>query len=237
LRPRTVSEAARVDPDQLAAFVAMKHARPFEDLEIDNLTPGERKRIRLPDSVPIQIWAEALLLRSLDHPNICKSVGVVTYRVAELDEDGFGLVLEYVPGGTLLSKLQAGGYSMGTALKWLLDVARALHCLHAVAGIPIVHRDVKPENVLITLDGHAKLTDFGLFRFLKERLAAADPEPTATHLPMGKKALREAITTGKTGSNRYMVRARAHQRPKTLLPAQLTRVTRARPTGARELEA
>src|SRR4051812_41087362 len=70
------------------------------------------------------------------------------------------LAVAYLPGGSLADRLAADGTLPAAAASQVIsDVARGLDALH---GAGIVHRDVKPGNVLFDADGTAKLTDFGL---------------------------------------------------------------------------
>lgn len=198
MRKRSTSESS-----SRGAYVALKHPRRYEVLELNSLTPGERQLVRIPDSEAINIYAEGVLLRQLQHPNIVQVKGFSTYIDPQSKEETFAIVQEFVPGGTLLTRITAGGYTSVSALTWLVDIARGLRHLHHELDVPVAHRDLKPENILITSDGHAKLADFGLFRFMMTAQMAADKIAEPTHLK-GKKALRSAITTGRTGSQRYM---------------------------------
>ncbi len=99
---------------------------------------------------------EAKSVARLSHPNI----------VAVFDQGSDGqylyLAMEYVPGRTLRSLLRERGYLHPDAAMNLMDpILSGLAAAHA-AGI--VHRDVKPENVLLTADGRVKVVDFGLAR-------------------------------------------------------------------------
>jgi eukaryotic-like serine/threonine-protein kinase len=99
---------------------------------------------------------EAKSVAKLSHPNI---VGVFDQGA---DGDVLYLVMEYVPGRTLRALLQERGWlPWQEALAVMDPVLAGLAAAHQ-AGI--VHRDVKPENVLITADGRVKVVDFGLAR-------------------------------------------------------------------------
>ena len=101
---------------------------------------------------------EAKSLAGLSHPNIVK---VLDYG----EHEGLPyIVMEYVPGGMLKEKL---GKPMGwkEAAKLLAPVARALAYAHSQK---MVHRDVKPANILLTQSGEPMLSDFGVAKMLKE---------------------------------------------------------------------
>jgi tRNA A-37 threonylcarbamoyl transferase component Bud32 len=100
---------------------------------------------------------EARALSRLTHPNI---VGVIDFG----DYDGKPyLVMEYLPGGTLKERL-GRPIHWQEAARMLLPVARALQHAHQMG---IIHRDVKPSNILITLSGEPMLTDFGIAKILE----------------------------------------------------------------------
>jgi len=99
---------------------------------------------------------EAAALATLDHPRVVR-----VYDLGEHDGRPF-LAMEYVPGGSLADRLVADGpFPPGEAVDRIIEVLDALTAAH-VAGI--VHRDVKPHNVLLREDGTAALADFGIAR-------------------------------------------------------------------------
>jgi serine/threonine protein kinase len=103
----------------------------------------ERKRLRI----------EARALGTLRHPNTLRLIDVV-----DTDTD-LALVTEYISGGSLRDRITQGPLSPSETVELLAPLAEALQEAHA-AGI--VHRDVKPSNVLLRDDGSAVLADFGL---------------------------------------------------------------------------
>jgi eukaryotic-like serine/threonine-protein kinase len=109
---------------------------------------------------------EARAVAQLSHPHI---VGVID---AGEDEGRPYIVLEYVEGETLKERLRrVGRLPMDEAIAYAIEIARALGCAHAHH---IVHRDVKPQNVLIDPEGSAKVTDFGIARTLDQEGLTAD---------------------------------------------------------------
>jgi len=99
---------------------------------------------------------EAMAASALNHPNI-----ITIYEInSEADTDF--IVMEYVRGFTLSSRIKRGPLSINEAIGYASQIADALSKAHA-AGI--VHRDLKPGNVMITDDGLVKVLDFGLAKF------------------------------------------------------------------------
>jgi serine/threonine-protein kinase len=101
---------------------------------------------------------EARAVAQLSHPNI-----VTVIDRGERDGKQF-IVFELVDGDNLKELVERGGpLPVRRALELGLDVGRALAFAHAQG---LVHRDVKPQNMLLTGEGHAKVTDFGIVRSL-----------------------------------------------------------------------
>ena len=101
---------------------------------------------------------EAEAARGLTHPHIV--------RVYDWGESGsyHYIAMEYVPGGTLRDRVSRHGpFPEGTAIRLAADVADALAYAHAQG---VIHRDIKPQNILLTQDGTAKVADFGIARTL-----------------------------------------------------------------------
>jgi serine/threonine-protein kinase len=109
---------------------------------------------------------EARAVAQLSHPHV---VGVID---AGEDENRPYIVFEYVEGETLKERIRRQGrLDIAEAVAYAIEIARALGAAHARH---IVHRDVKPQNVLIDEEGSAKVTDFGIARTLDEEGLTAD---------------------------------------------------------------
>lgn len=115
--------------------------------------------------------AEAEAVAGLRHPNIVPLFEAGTH-------DGLPFfTLEYVEGGSLGQKVKDGPLPAAEAARLVEQVARGVAYAHAHG---VIHRDLKPDNVLLAADGTAKVTDFGLAK----RVAEADG-PTRTGAVMG----------------------------------------------------
>jgi eukaryotic-like serine/threonine-protein kinase len=103
---------------------------------------------------------EARAVAQLSHPHI---VGVIDAG----EEDGRPyIVFEYVEGETLKDRIRRlGRLPVDEAIAYAIEIARALSAAHARG---IVHRDVKPQNVLVDEEGSAKVTDFGIARSMDD---------------------------------------------------------------------
>ncbi|HWF71727.1 MAG TPA: protein kinase [Solirubrobacteraceae bacterium] len=109
---------------------------------------------------------EARAVAQLNHPHV---VGVID---AGEDEGRPYIVFEYVEGETLKERIRRHGrLEIAEAIAYAIEIGRALGAAHARH---IVHRDVKPQNVLIDEEGSAKVTDFGIARTLEEDGLTAD---------------------------------------------------------------
>src|SRR6476469_8197993 len=113
---------------------------------------------------------EARAVAQLNHPHI---VGVI-----DAGEEGDPehptpyIIFEYVEGETLKDRIRRHGrLAIPEAIAYAIEIARALGAAHAQG---IVHRDVKPQNVLIDEEGAAKVTDFGIARTLDQEGLTAD---------------------------------------------------------------
>ena len=106
---------------------------------------------------------EARALARLNHPNIA-----VVYDVGE-DNGTDYLVMELVPGQSLAEKLRSGPLEIKQGMFLGAEIAEALEEAHAQG---VIHRDLKPGNIVVTPKGHAKVLDFGLAKLLAEENSA-----------------------------------------------------------------
>ena len=113
---------------------------------------------------------EARLASSLNHPGI-----VTVYDVGRIDGRPY-VVMELIVGRSLAARLAAGPLELQDALDIAWQVSDALAAAHAGG---VVHRDLKPQNVMLTTEGRAKVVDFGLS---KQAILTSGAED-ATHAP------------------------------------------------------
>ncbi len=99
---------------------------------------------------------EAEISARLNHPNI-----ITVHDVGEDSDHGPFIAMEYVKGTSLARLIHESGFPVETLLHVLTQTSRGLM---AASNAGIVHRDVKPENILVGSDGRVKLTDFGVAR-------------------------------------------------------------------------
>ncbi len=123
--------------EELQRDVAIKVPRPERCA-----LPGEAYR------------TEARILASLDHPGI-----VPVYDIGTTADGRFYLVSKLVPGCDLAARLKRGRLSAAQAARLMAAVAEALHYAHQRG---LVHRDIKPGNILLDADDHPFVVDFGL---------------------------------------------------------------------------
>ncbi len=101
---------------------------------------------------------EATLLAGLRHPNLPR---VIDHFI--LPNQGQYLVMDFVEGQSLGQMLRGRGGPLGEkeAREWLRQVCQTVQYLHSQTP-PIIHRDIKPDNIIITAEGRAMLVDFGI---------------------------------------------------------------------------
>jgi TolB-like protein/tetratricopeptide (TPR) repeat protein len=139
-----MGDVYRAEDQRLRRTVALKVVRPASD-------PEETSRLLL---------AEARAGSALTHPNIA-----VVYEVDEVEHHGAMLsfiAMEYVAGRTLADLAAEGPLALDTILDVGRQVADALAAAHAYG---LVHKDIKPSNVMVTENGLVKVLDFGVARW------------------------------------------------------------------------
>src|SRR5262245_5709132 len=106
-----------------------------------------------------ELLREPRLLATLNHPNI------VTIVTAERSENVFFIVMEFVPGETLEAIIiRDGALDLAVALDYICQISNAVDHAHRHG---VLHRDLRPSNVIVTEQGMAKVADFGTSRFLE----------------------------------------------------------------------
>lgn len=120
----------------------------------DNKITNEDKQI---------IINELDTLIKIHHPNIVQIFGFV--------EEPFALVMEYLPNKDLLHYIKyEKKINLQQKVNICIDVLRGLEYLHCRKPKSLIHRDIKPQNILLTPSGRAKIADFGLSKFIDEKI-------------------------------------------------------------------
>ncbi|HEU5457027.1 MAG TPA: serine/threonine-protein kinase, partial [Terracidiphilus sp.] len=137
------------------------------------------------------VLREARLASAIEHPNVC-----AIYKVGEAGDEGY-IVMQYVPGQSLDQLIERGPASPQLVLSVGIQIADGLQAAHSLG---IFHRDLKPQNVMLTEGGLVKILDFGLARRLRPEDAGFDPSKPA----LAKDASMAATYTARGGTIRYM---------------------------------
>src|SRR5215217_7829228 len=124
-----------------------------EDVKLGRLVAVKRLHAESPDDVERRFLREARLGAALNHPNLVSVFDTV------VDDDGLLIVMEYVEGEALTRALRGGPLEPDRVVRLARDVAAGLDHAHAHG---VIHRDVKPGNVLLRNDGVTKLADLGI---------------------------------------------------------------------------
>ena len=144
--------------------VYLAHDRRLDRVVALKILPSEVARAEAPMRRFVQ---EARAASALNHPNIL--------TVFEFGQEGgtHFIATEFVDGVTLRERLARGPLPLAEALEIGVQIAGALAAAHQSG---IVHRDVKPENVMLRRDGYVKVLDFGLAKLAERHTSAGDPD-------------------------------------------------------------
>jgi serine/threonine protein kinase len=133
---------------------------------------------------------EAHTTAMLTHPNI---IGVIDY--GEYEESPY-MVMPYISGGTLKQRIKSGGSPWQDAVRMLIPIARALDFAHQKG---VIHRDVKPSNILLTQAGEPMLSDFGVAKLFEMEETS---ELTGTGMGVGTPEYMAPEQTGRNVDHR-----------------------------------
>jgi eukaryotic-like serine/threonine-protein kinase len=124
---------------------------------------GQNDRVR-------RLAQEACAASALNHPNVC-----TIYEVGVAEDKRNYIVMEYVEGVTLRQQMAARRIELTELLDIAIQIASGLAAAHAVG---VVHRDVKPDNIMIRPDGLIKILDFGLAKLMEQQSIVDSAMPT-----------------------------------------------------------
>jgi len=137
------------------------------------------------------VLREARLASAIEHPNVC-----AIYEVGESGDEAY-IAMQFVPGQPLDELIERGPATLQLVLSVGIQIADGLQAAHALG---IFHRDLKPQNVMLTDGGLVKILDFGLARRITPEDARFDPAKPA--LAKDKPAV--STYTARGGTIRYM---------------------------------
>jgi serine/threonine-protein kinase len=137
------------------------------------------------------VLREARLASAIEHPNVC-----AIYEVGETGEEAY-IVMQFVPGQSLDILIQSGPANIQLVLSVGIQISDGLQAAHALG---IFHRDLKPQNVMLTDGGLVKILDFGLARRLNPDEADFDPSKPA----VARTTSVAETYTARGGTIRYM---------------------------------
>ncbi len=149
-------------------YLALRADEEFKQLvALKVLRPGVGQDVR-------RFRAERQILAALTHPNIAQLLDGGT------TEDGLPyLVMEYIEGRPIDEYCEQEGLSIEARIELFRTVCSAVQFAHQNL---VVHRDIKPGNILVSTDGTPKLLDFGIAKLLNPELSSPAMAPTATAL-------------------------------------------------------
>lgn len=116
-----------------------------------------------------RLLMEARAAAALDHPNVCS-----IHEIGETDDGRLFIAMPFYEGETLKKKLRRGPLSLEESVTTAIQIARGLN---AASRRGIIHRDVKPGNVILGSDGTVRLLDFGLATVTDASLASSGITP------------------------------------------------------------
>ncbi|MEZ0229133.1 MAG: protein kinase, partial [Planctomycetota bacterium] len=125
--------------------------------------------------------------REMDCLRNLRGPGIQRFFEAGRTTDSFFYVMEYVPGETLSDVIARGPADDATLRKVIVDMASALQAIHATQ---LIHRDVKPGNIIVATDGRATLIDYGLAKFAADFSLTRRDEVMGTILYMAPEIIR-----------------------------------------------
>lgn len=157
----------------LGRQVAIKTIRP------DRLSPTRIERL----------MAEARLTARLSHLHV-----VVVHQVG-MHHGAPYIAMEYLPGESLSDRLARRPPGLQESLRWMAEIASAVAHAHALG---VLHRDVKPANVIIPSDGRVRVVDFGLGAWISEEPGATAPNAGGTPGYMAPEQVHGGPTTKAT---------------------------------------
>jgi serine/threonine-protein kinase len=232
IRPETLRAGTRLGRYELVmpvAFGGMARVWAARLVGIDGFRRLFALKTMLPhlareDEIAKLFRDEAVLAARVHHPNVCAAL-----ELGAVDEVTY-LALEWIDGEPLMKLLRPGDhytpFEPNVAVRIVRDVCLGIHAAHEAVdddGRPLgtIHRDLTPHNVMVNLDGHAKIVDFGVARSSlqwHEATAAGQLRGKLAYMPpeqIGGQAIDRRVDVFALGCMLYecVVGARAFQGP------------------------